>query len=81
MEGMVPMNLCVGRVKRRHVIVRFLRDVPNPHDVVLRKKEIRWIDVSSPHEGPGLFLAPARVGFVYQPALTLHEEMKITAGA
>src|SRR6516165_10356162 len=61
--------------------MRFLCDVTNPRNVVLCKKEIGRIDVSSPHERSGCFFTPAGVGSVDQPTLTLHEEMKITAGA
>ena len=75
------MDLRVRRVERIEVVVHPAGDFPNARHMLFHEEHICRIDVARPNKSLRLLCTPALVGFVDQPALILHEVLKVPPGA
>src|ERR1051326_8651921 len=78
---MIAMNLRISGIQRFHAVNSLPGDLPHPRDVLARKQQTLRIDVTCMDECLRFLGAAARIVLVDEPALILHEVMKIAAGA
>ncbi len=74
---MAAMNLCVGGVERLDVFVDLRRHVAHARDVVAGEQQLVRVDVAGLDERLRLLRAAARIGRVNEPALAMHELVKV----